>query len=215
MNIHPGRGKMYNAEAADLGLLCLSGGRPMSLSNENELVLSAQAGDSRAFGSLYDLYFDKIYRYLHYRLQNREVSEDLASQTFLKALQKLGSFDPGKGNFSAWLYRIARNTLFDHYRTGHPAAELGAAEDISSGNLEREVEARLKLKAVKEELERLSPEQKDIVLLRVWDGLSYKEIADILGKTEGSCQMAFSRAVVKLKEGFPAMAALLLLMNVF
>lgn len=169
---------------------------------ESEILARIAAGDTEQFGILYDAYSERIYRYIFYRTRNRAVAEDLTSATFFKAVRGLKRFDASKGEFSAWIYRIARNTLFDHYRDRHRTEPLEAAGEVAdpAKDVENDVSDRELVRKVKESFSKLSEDQREIVTMRVWDGMSYAEIAKVLGKSEGSCKMAFYRATVRLKE---------------
>ncbi len=165
--------------------------------NDAEIIAQVQAGDTDRFGVLYDAYFPRIYAYLFYRTHDRAVAEDLVSATFFKAIEGIHTFTSRKGTFSAWLYRIARNTLYDHSRRRANAKNLpleDAERTPGSGDVEKEVADRDLLRKVSAVLGTLSPVQREVVVLRAWDGLSYKEIAEILDKSEASCKVAFSRA---------------------
>src|SRR5207244_578193 len=121
--------------------------------------------ETQSFAVLYDAYVNKIYDYIFYRTGHKELSEDLTSAAFIKAVQKIKSFDSGKGSFSAWIYRIARNTLFDHYRTRKESENIENAFDLKSkDNIEKEFEAQERLKEVLDYLKNLSAEQRDIVI---------------------------------------------------
>lgn len=163
---------------------------------------------SNGFAQVYDAHIEKIYAFIYFRVNHREIAEDLTSTTFLKALDKYETFRGG--NVRAWLYRIARNTLTDHYRTHRPPADLEAAQDVaSSSNPVKDADTRLQLERVRAELDKLPNEQRDIVLMRVWDGLTHAEIAEILGKSEAACKMIFSRVLQKLQASLPLAAFLL------
>jgi RNA polymerase sigma-70 factor, ECF subfamily len=170
---------------------------------EDDLVYTArcQLGNTEAFGVLYDRYLDKIYRFVYYKTFSKEMAEDITSDVFHKALQKIGSFDSEKGTFSAWLYRIARNSVIDHYRTNKPEVSIEDVFDIAVD--ERTVEsldAISELKKVTEYLETLNAKQREIITLRIWEELSYKEIAAMVGGSEDSVKMAFSRGIRELRE---------------
>lgn len=168
------------------------------------LALSSQQGDREAFGKLYDHFVKKIYNYIYYRTYRRDLSEDLTSLTFLKALEKLGTFKPDRGTFSAWLYRIAHNALMDHFRQKKGQMSLDDIKEVAGkADVEADADNRVKWEKLKPFLEKLSPREKDIILMRVWDGLSYKEIGDVLGSSEASCKMAYSRAVRYLRNELP------------
>ena len=166
--------------------------------------------DDTGFAEVYDAHIEKIYAFVYYRVSHREIAEDLTSATFLKALDKYATFKGG--NVRAWLYRIARNTITDHYRTHHPPVDLETAQDVpSTSNPAQDAETRMQLGRVREELDKLPAEQRDIVLLRVWDGLTHAEIAEILGKSEASVKMQFSRSLRQLQSKLPLAVLILLL----
>lgn len=166
-----------------------------------------------AFASMYDANAERIYRYHYYRLRHRETAEDLTSQTFLKAFERFGTFDPSKGTMTTWLYRIARNTFIDHLRALHPSADIGGiAEFVSSGeDVAANVVAREAVEQARTLIQRLTPDQREVVLLRLWDELSYAEIAELTGKSEAASKMAFSRGIASLRKQAGPLAVLTLL----
>ncbi len=179
---------------------------------ELDLVIAAQKGDAQAFGRLYDLYIKKIYDFIFYKTSHKETAEDLTSLTFTKAFEKLKGFNITLGTFSAWVYQIARNTVIDHYRSQHFHYNVDDFFDLDDGkDLNEETDSKLRLEVLKNYLKELSPEQKDVLVMRVWQEMSYAEIAAVLGKSEASCKMLYSRAVSKLKELLPLEALLVLL----
>jgi RNA polymerase sigma-70 factor, ECF subfamily len=169
--------------------------------NELAILAEIRAGDTDKFGALYDAYFQKIYNYIFYRTRHRETAEDLVGATFLKAVKYLGNFDARKGNFSAWIYRIARNTLYDHYRStkGTESLEDSEEEIASPSNVEKEVSDKQLAAIVKGHFKELSKDQQEVITMRIWDGLSYAEISEVLGKSESSCKTIFHRGIAKLK----------------
>jgi RNA polymerase sigma-70 factor, ECF subfamily len=168
------------------------------------LALRSRDGDREAFGRLYDLFSKRIYSYIYYRTLSRETAEDLTSAVFLKALEGLGGYSPGPGGFAAWIYGIARNAVFDHYRR---ESRLESLEARGAGPWDAADGADLAIDAENRDLwERVAPllagmaaEQREILVMRIWDGLSHAEIARILGKSEGACKMAYSRAMASLR----------------
>jgi RNA polymerase sigma-70 factor (ECF subfamily) len=185
----------------------------MAMENEAVIVTRAQAGDSEAFGLLYDHYLDPIYRFIYYKVFCREVAEDLTSDTFMKALKRLGSYQVDRGRFNSWLYQIARNTVVDYYRTKKESVPIDDVFDL--GHDERtaeQLDALAGLAKVEEYLKALPARQREIITLRIWEGKSFDEIASLLGGTEGSVKMAFSRSIRQLREvcGESALALLML-----
>ena len=171
---------------------------------DNELVTKIQAGQQDYFIDLYDLYIDKIYRFLYYRINHQQTAEDLTSQTFLKALNNIQTFDGAKGTFQAWLYKIAYNLLIDHYRKFKPTLDLTYAEQTASqDNSEQLAEQYFNKRQVAELLQQLPEATQELIILRVWEELPYAEIAKILNKTENSLKMQFSRAISSLRDTKP------------
>lgn len=171
------------------------------MEEDKEIVGRCQQGELEEFGKLYDKYFQKIYSFVYYKTFHRQTAEDLTSQTFFKALEKIDTFNPRQGLFSAWLYKIAQNLTVDYYRLKKNHQPLDWAESLSAQeNLEEKSGSQERIKQIEKYLRQLKPEQKEIVLLRVWQGLSYREIAQILDKSEAGCKMTFSRVVRKLRQ---------------
>ena len=168
-----------------------------------ELVARGQEGDRDALEELYLIHFDRIYSYLHVSVGNRHDAEDLTTQTFLKMLEKIGSFKWQSAPFSAWLFRIAHNLAMDHFRSRRrwqpeeevpeppgeeePSAELEAMQVIGR-------ESMLKL------IDRLSPEQQQVLTLKFVFNLPNAEVAAILDKTEGAIKSLQHRALVSLQK---------------
>ncbi len=167
-------------------------------------------GDQGAFAKLYDRYAGRIYAYHYYRCFSRETAEDLTSQTFLKALEGLGGFDGTKGPFSAWLYRIARNCLIDCVRVRARSISLDAdpslldAWDLNEeDDFTHDVAERDRWERLKPYFRALPPVAREILVLRLWDGLSHAEIARLTNRTEASAKMAYSRALAALRTAMP------------
>jgi RNA polymerase sigma-70 factor, ECF subfamily len=174
-----------------------------STEHVRELVARGQQGDREALEELYLIHFDRIYSYLHVSVGNRHDAEDLTTQTFLKMLEKIGSFKWQSAPFSAWLFRIAHNLAMDHFRArrrwqpeeevpepvgdAEPSAELVAMQTIGR-------ESMLKL------IDRLSPEQQQVLTLKFVFNLPNAEVAAILDKTEGAIKSLQHRALVSLQK---------------
>src|SRR3989344_710818 len=188
----------------------------ISMDEDLLLIKKYKSGQSDAFGLLYDRYFDKIYRYVYYKVLNKDTTEDLVSDIFFKAIQKIDTFDQTKGIFSSWLYNIALNSIIDHYRSRKHHADIEDAYDLSlDERIEEKIDAKDNLQKVSEYLNYLSPKQREIVILRVWQEMPYKEIAEIIGGSEDSAKMAFSRAVKEIRLKFGSVALFLLFMSNF
>ena len=168
---------------------------------EQKIIAACKAGEMESFVFLYDRYVEKIYKFLYFRTFNQHLAEDITSQTFLKCMNKISTFNETKGTFQAWLYQIARNLLIDEYRKQKPTENIDAHYNIASNiNLENETDQTLNNEALRKLLMTLPSEAQELVSMRLWDELPYAEIASITGKTEGSLKMQFSRIVNQLQK---------------
>ena len=172
-----------------------------------ELVERAQAGESEAFGGLYDHYADTVYRYIYYRVGSKATAEDLTSETFLRALRRIGTFTWQGRDFGAWLVTIARNLVADHFKSSRFRLEVTTGEMLDSKECERSPEdsvlERLSNAALLEAVGRLNPQQQECVTLRFLQGLSVAETARIMGKNEGAIKTLQYRAVRTLARLLP------------
>ena len=169
--------------------------------DESTAIALCQKGKLEYFSALYEAYADKIYRYIFYRVRHKEVAEDLTSETFFKAMDKISSFRSSKGGFNSWLYRIARNTLIDDVRKARPSVNIDdIAEPPGSTDVVKEVSNRMEVDQLAQEMDKLTDIQKEIVKMRLWDEFSYKEMAEVLGKSEGSIKMIYHRSIKMIKQ---------------
>ncbi|GAA2424897.1 hypothetical protein GCM10010191_41400 [Actinomadura vinacea] len=177
-----------------------------------ELVLRARDGDAEAFGDLYDHYVDLVYRYVYYRVGSHALTEDLTSDTFLRALRRMPSFSWQGKDFGAWLVTIARNLVADHFKSARYRLEICTAELLEPA-LPQEGPERLVLDAMThrtllEAVRELGSEQQECVVLRFLHGLSVAETALIMGKKTGAIKALQYRAVRSLARMLPADLAL-------
>ncbi|AOS61307.1 sigma-70 family RNA polymerase sigma factor [Actinoalloteichus hymeniacidonis] len=170
-----------------------------------KLVLAAQTGDPVAFAALYRRYAGLVHRYTLHRTGDHGLAEDLTSETFLRALRRIGTLryqgrDPG-----AWLVTIARNLVFDHLKSSRHRLEV-PTEDPNTRLLsqhwaldpEQQVIARLTLIEVTGQLGRLVADQQECLRLRFLQGLSVAETAHRLGRNEAAVRALQQRAVRRL-----------------
>lgn len=167
------------------------------------LVNSIQKGEVEKFANLYELYVQKIYSFIFYKLMDKETAEDLTSDTFMKALNRIKNYDAQKSAFNTWLFNIARNTVIDHFRIHKNHKDINDVWELSSlENIEKNLDLTLKHETLHQNLKKLSAKNREILMMRFWQDLSFREIAEILGKSEGSVKMQTSRAVKQLKKEF-------------
>ena len=185
----------------------------MDLREEKELVRQAQESPD-AFAQLYDQYYPRIFGYVLRRSANLDAAQDITSETFLKALGKLWQFQWRNISFSSWLYRIATNEVNQYFRRAEYRKSVSLEElqeqgfePLSPHDPERElIEAQEELKQHQEFLEiqqkivRLPGKYQEVITLRFFERKQVKEIAEILGKREGTIKSLLHRAVEKLRE---------------
>lgn len=171
--------------------------------DEGEQIRLSQL-DHRHFGVLYEAYFDSIYRFIYKRLGgNEEVAGDLSQQTFMKAMANIGKYEDRGYPFSAWLYRIALNevNLFFRNQKKEFTVEIndnqlvGIIEDAGERNV-----SQFDLEQLIEILNTLEHKQSEIIELRFFQKMSFKEIAAIYSISEANAKMRIYRILEKIKE---------------
>ncbi|MFI1967373.1 ECF subfamily RNA polymerase sigma factor, BldN family [Streptomyces pathocidini] len=172
-----------------------------------DLVERAQSGEAEAFGRLYDQYADTVYRYIYYRVGGKATAEDLTSETFLRALRRIGTFTWQGRDFGAWLVTIARNLVADHFKSSRFRLEVTTGEMLDANEVERSPEdsvlESLSNAALLEAVRKLNPQQQECVTLRFLQGLSVAETARVMGKNEGAIKTLQYRAVRTLARLLP------------
>lgn len=173
------------------------------LEDEKNLIIKAKGGESEAFGSLYDHYLPKIYRFVLFKVSRREEAEDITHQTFLKAWERIDQFTFQGYPFSSWLYTIARNTVIDHYRKNDPQVDI---EDVShylvseDDTLDVKLEVKMEWETLLVSIRKLNEIEQEVLIMRFVDDLPHKEIGEIIGKSEGAVKVISHRALKSLKE---------------
>jgi RNA polymerase sigma-70 factor, ECF subfamily len=183
------------------------------MDEEKELVLRAQK-DPQAFGEIFDKYYDPIFGYVLRRVGNARIAQDIISETFFKALNRLWQFRWRDISISSWLYRIATNEMNQHFRRQKHSPhsldvlleETGFEVPDKVNILEEVVEQELALakakkwQEVRKHIETLPVKYQEVLALRYFENKKIAEIAEILGKKEGTVKSLLSRAISQLKE---------------
>ncbi len=169
--------------------------------HERALVRRAVRRDSEAFAELYDLYIDRIFKYVYYKVGLVPVAEDLTSQVFLKAWERIGDYQLTERPFAAWLYRIAHNHVVDHYRTRHaetPLDELSLADERMP-NFDDWAELHLTREKLQKAIAQLTDDQQQVIILRFLEGYSAEQVGEMLGKDSGAVRALQFRALNALQ----------------
>jgi RNA polymerase sigma-70 factor (ECF subfamily) len=180
-----------------------------------DLVRAAQEGDTAAFGELYDRYVDTVHRYVLFRLGDRELANDITSETFLRALRRIRSVTYQGRDVGAWFVTIARNIVLDHVKSSRYKLEIvtdevsespamsGAPENGPDDSPEQLALAGATRNALLRCIAELGDDQRECIVLRFIQGLSLSETATIMRRNEGAIKALQHRAVRKLAQLLP------------
>lgn len=164
-------------------------------------VIRQAIKDPAHFRLLYDRYFTAIFSFIFRRIDDEDVTADLTSQTFYKALKGLKHYKNRGVPFSAWLYRIATNVVNAHYRHTRKRLVYSFDESEFEQRLVRNIEAEvLDIEAVVNKMRRMSDKDIEVLQLRFFEEKSFAEMAFILDINEPSAKMRTYRAIDKLKK---------------
>jgi RNA polymerase sigma-70 factor (ECF subfamily) len=166
------------------------------------LVDRAKAYDTEAFGEIYDLYYDKIYAYIYFKIGNRFEAEDITGQVFLKALEHIGSFEWKGYPFSSWLFRIASNLIVDHYRSNkYEMVDIeneAHADEKESNYPEISALKELNRQEVVKAIKLLTEDQRQVIVLRFIAGMTNEEVSKTIDKSVGAVKVLQFRALSAL-----------------
>ena len=164
------------------------------------LVEKAIRGDFAAFGELYGVYLDRIYRYVFYQVKDKMTAEDVTEEVFLKAWKAIKSCRDKERTFSSWLYRIAHNNVIDIFRSQQKkwTVDMETVAELSQPAVE--IETKLDHQEILNSLTDLPPNQRQVIILKFIEGLDNFEIERIIGKSQGAIRVLQTRALAKLRE---------------
>jgi RNA polymerase sigma-70 factor (ECF subfamily) len=171
---------------------------------ENDvLVRRAQNGSVSAIRELYLSHHQQIFRFIWSRVYDHELAEDLTGEVFIRMLKNLSTYEYRSLPFRAWLYGIARNLVIDHYRKKNPGTTISldeiTGERAAGESLEERTEQTMKFEQVQQMLERINPDEREVVELRFLAGLSLKETALATNKTVAAVKALQHRGLVSLR----------------
>lgn len=172
--------------------------------HERELARRAAAGDRGAFGALYDRHLDAVYRYAFYRVRDVAEAEDVTSEVFHRALLAIPRYEPRRP-FLAFLYTLARNIVADRLRAARPRAsfEDALAHPSDAPGPEEAAAALDDARRLRAAIQKLTPLQQEVIVLRFVEGLSHAEVAAATGKNESTIRGIQFRALAALRELMP------------
>ncbi len=171
------------------------------------LVVRAQDGDKEAFGELYDYFLNVIYRFIFFRVSSEAIAEDLTSDVFFKTIKNLDKYQK-KDNmpFSAWLFRIAKNILVDHYRKEVPLEEIPETyvDESDIANTPEKTVTNIDHGRIMTALKSLPEMQAQAIILKYFSDQKNSEIATVLDKSETAIRILQSRGLKKLRDSLEA-----------
>ncbi len=183
----------------------------MERSEEKRLLRSAQKDNGDAFAALYRANVQAIYRYIYYRVSDRQLAEDLTSDVFMRALRGLKRYEDRGKPFVAWLYRIAHDRVIDHRRRVNRRATdvdiddkpMPVRVDMDSGMMRKQA-----ARALRSAIAQLTDDQQQVIILRFIEGYSLDDTAQAMDKKANAIKALQHRAVRALgrqleREGFP------------
>ena len=181
------------------------------MTNESELIEQLKQGDEGAFKTIVEQWQDMVYNTILGIVQNETEAEDLAQDVFIKVFEKIGTFK-GDAKFSTWLYRIATTTALDHLRSKKRKKRFGFLQSLSGSSgeekdqipdfhhpgvrLDNKERASVLFKAIEE----LPDNQKAAYTLHKLEGLSYRDVSEVLSTTVSAVESLMSRANQNLRK---------------
>lgn len=170
--------------------------------DSKELIEKAKSGDNEAFGKLYELFYLPVFRYIYFRINKKEDTQDLVQIVFLKVYQSIESYEERGKEPLAYFFTVARNTVIDYLRK---KGNLSLNENVEVEGRERDNPEKLvqdneQKKFVDEAIQTLNEDQKEVILLKFMGDLSNSEIAKQIGKSEDAIRQIQHRALKMLKK---------------
>jgi RNA polymerase sigma-70 factor (ECF subfamily) len=175
------------------------------LTNERTLVELSRRRNSWAFAELYEAHAVRVYRYARTLVGSGDDAEDITAQTFLRAWQAIGRYRWLGRPFSSWLLTIAHNLAVDHVRSNQNGNQNGnepvetQPTEKTAHNPEEVCQLHVETERLRSAITRLKPTEREVVLLRFVDDLSYDEVARMLGKTVNAVRVIQYRALCNLR----------------
>ena len=180
--------------------------KQLSKDRLTQLALRMKKGDRKAAAEMYDELLPKVYGFLFTRTSKKEVAEDLAHDVFIKLIEKIEAYDASKGAFVVWFWQVVRRMLIDSYRKKQetPFSHF-ADEDVEAMAIDESVpgvDDKIRHEKLALFLEGLGGDERELFEYRYVAEMSYGEIADVTGRSEGSLRVAMLRIKEKIKKDF-------------
>ena len=165
----------------------------------HDLARRVSERDIDAFQSLYEAHLDTVYRYVHYKVGNGQLAEDLTQHIFLKAWEAIHRYQWRELPFQHWLLRLARNAVIDHYRSTKPANASLLDPSGDGTDPEAELAQSEMVHMLQEAVRQLPDEQREVIVLRFIEQMPHAEVAKHLGKSAATVRVIQHRALQALR----------------
>jgi RNA polymerase sigma-70 factor (ECF subfamily) len=166
----------------------------------SNLITRAQNGDKDAFGQIYSIFYQRIFRFCKFNTKQNATAQDICQETFFKAWKSLPSFSQKGGSFQAYLFKIARNLIIDMSRKKKEERLPDYFDVVSDEHVEEKVERDEKTAKVQQALAQLNEIDRQIVILHYFEDMTQIEVARVIGVKEGNIRVKTHRVLKKLKE---------------
>ena len=175
-----------------------------TLLSDNDLMVKVKDGDFGQMALIFERHHCALYGFIFHMIGNREESEDIVQNLFLRMLNYRHSF-AGTGSFKTWMYHLARNLLNDYFKKNSKKPYMYPVDSFEEKNTAEhfgDIEKKQELQTLQMAMENLSNENRELLMLCRYEELKYHEIADLLGITEGAVKVRVHRALSQLKNSY-------------
>lgn len=166
----------------------------------NKLANQLKVGDTEAGEEIFNYFSPLIYRFFMARILNQACAEDLVQDVFLKVVARIDTFDDELGNFSGWIWQVARNSLIDYYRDKKEVAFADMPEGFEDMHKAKDItHVKMAAKEILDMVKNFKEDEQEVFTLHYISDLSYKEMSKITGKSEGALRVAVYRLNKKIR----------------
>ncbi len=162
-------------------------------------IEKAKSGDIKAYEKIYEMFIDRIYRYVYYQVKDEMITDDITQEVFTAAWEAISRYEYRGQPFSSWLYRIAYNQTMDFFRVSRRRPGLNKEVRDEIKEPEKILEEKLMQEELSQAISQLNPQQRQIITLKFIEGLRNDDIAQITGKSQGAIRVAQMRALTALR----------------
>ncbi|MHC4758739.1 MAG: RNA polymerase sigma factor [Planctomycetota bacterium] len=165
-----------------------------------QIIEGCKSGCDKSFSQLLTIYSDRFYKYFYRLTGKREISDDLLSELFVRLVEKIGTYRGG--SFEGWLFKTASNLFFDYLRDKQRQQKIFKASQNQFETMVSEASAfeDERLDELQQQLDKIDADTKELILLRFYSGLSFKELSELRGEPIGTILSRVHRGFKKLRE---------------